>query len=140
MALWVYEGLDGMGCSPFILIARGGVDTVDQMPGLNMGLGALPLMSSARTRSISAENPTGAKGMGGMAVPDPEGAEWSVSSPARELGRGWKVRPYVWLRSGGVDYVDGCGRVGGNSAYLDDYPEELEWERSGVRVEVLLGR
>ena len=73
---------------------------MDQMPGLNMGLGALPLMSSARTRSISAENPTGEKGKGGMAVPDPEGAEWSISSPARVLGQGWKVRPYVWLRSG----------------------------------------
>ena len=42
---------------------------MDQMPGLNLGLGALPLMSRARTRSISAENPTGAKGKGGMAVP-----------------------------------------------------------------------
>ncbi len=34
---------------------------------LNFGLGALPLITSARTRSISAENPTGEKGKGGMA-------------------------------------------------------------------------
>ncbi len=73
---------------------------MDAMAGLNMGLGTLPLMSSARTRSISAENPTGEKGKGGMAVPDPESEEWSVSSPARALGQGWKVRPYVWLKSG----------------------------------------
>ena len=56
---------------------------MDQMPGLNMGLGALPLMTNARTRSISAENPTGEKGEGGMAVPDPAGPEFSISSPAR---------------------------------------------------------
>ena len=61
---------------------------MDQMPGMNLGLGALPLMTSARTRSISAENPTGAKGKGGMAVPDPESEEWSISSPARVLGQG----------------------------------------------------
>ena len=38
-----------------------------------MGLGGLPLITNARTRSISAENPTGEKGKGGTAVPDPEG-------------------------------------------------------------------
>ena len=73
---------------------------MDNLTGLNSGLGALPLITNARTRSISAENPTGEKGKGGMVVPDPEGPEWPVSSPARALGRGWKVRPYVWLRSG----------------------------------------
>src|SRR3954471_2211242 len=35
------------------------------------GLGALPQLTPMRSRSISAENPTGAKGRGGMAVPDP---------------------------------------------------------------------
>ena len=38
---------------------------------LGAGLGSLPLLNRARTRSISPENPTGAKGRGGMAVPDP---------------------------------------------------------------------
>ena len=46
---------------------------MDNLTGLNSGLGALPLITNARTRSISAENPTGEKGKGGMAVPDPEG-------------------------------------------------------------------
>ena len=73
---------------------------MNQLPGLNFGLGALPLVTGARTRSVSAENPTGEKGKGGMAVPDPGSEEWSVASPARVLGQGWKVRPYVWLRSG----------------------------------------
>ncbi len=56
--------------------------------GLGRNLGNLAWLSEAQTRSISAENPTGGKGMGGMAGPEPDG-------PARELGRGWKCRPYV---------------------------------------------
>ena len=56
--------------------------------GLGRTLGNLSWLSEAETRSISAENPTGAKGAGGMADADPAG-------PARELGRGWKCRPYV---------------------------------------------
>ena len=32
----------------------------------NFGLGSLPLMSDAQTRSISPENPTGEKGKGAM--------------------------------------------------------------------------
>jgi hypothetical protein len=54
--------------------------------GLGMSLGNLSRLSDAKTRSISAENPTGEKGAGGMAEPDPDGA-------ARELGVGWKCRP-----------------------------------------------
>ena len=69
-------------------------------PALNFGLGALPMITSARTRSISAENPTGEKGRGGMAVPDPGGTEFNVASPARDLGQGWKVRPFIWIKPG----------------------------------------
>ena len=72
---------------------------MDKLFGLNVGLGGSSLISDARTRSISAEDPTGAKVKGGMAIPDPESDEWSISSPARVLGQGWKVPPYVWLRS-----------------------------------------
>ena len=54
--------------------------------GLEMNLGSLSRLSHAQTRSISAENPTGARGGGAMANPDPNG-------PARELGRGWKCSP-----------------------------------------------
>src|SRR3954471_17304588 len=56
--------------------------------GLGRNLGNLSWLSEAHTRSISAENPTGGKGMGAMADPEPDG-------PARELGRGWKCRPYI---------------------------------------------
>ena len=43
--------------------------------------------------AISAENPTGEKGKGAMVEPRPDG-------PARELGRGWKCRPYVKIGPG----------------------------------------
>jgi len=59
---------------------------------LNFGLWGLPLLSPAKSRSISAENPRGQKGGGGKAVPDEK-------SPASELGRGWKVRPCIDLPS-----------------------------------------
>lgn len=58
--------------------------------GSGVGLGNLWRPSSAKTRSVSPENPTGEKGKGGMAEPAPD-------SPARELGRGWKCRPFVTI-------------------------------------------
>src|ERR1700731_894739 len=57
--------------------------------GLGMHLGNLSRLSNARTRSISAENPDGAKGRGGMAT------EGTGAYVARELGQGWKVSPSI---------------------------------------------
>jgi len=54
------------------------------------GLGNLPLLSDVETRSISAENPTGARGGGAREVP-------AEGSPAAALGTGWKVRPCITL-------------------------------------------
>ncbi len=59
--------------------------------GLGMHLGNLARLSHARTRSISAENPDGAKGKGGMAT-DGTGAR-----AARDLGQGWKISPSLVL-------------------------------------------
>lgn len=59
--------------------------------GLTNGLGDLYKLSDAETRSISPENPTGAKGMGGMA----KIGEGTASAQAENLGRGWKVNPYI---------------------------------------------
>ena len=59
--------------------------------GLGMHLGNLARLSNARTRSISAENPDGAKGKGGMAT-DGTGAH-----AARDLGKGWKISPSLVL-------------------------------------------
>jgi hypothetical protein len=57
--------------------------------GLGMHLGNLACLSDAETRSISAENPTGGKGQGGLAT------EGTCAEAARELGRGWKVSPSI---------------------------------------------
>ena len=65
--------------------------------GLNFGLGSLPLLRDAQTRSITAENPDGAKGGGAKAAP---GDDAHCSGAARELGRGWKVRPCINLKQG----------------------------------------
>ncbi|CAN5718572.1 DUF2961 domain-containing protein [soil metagenome] len=64
--------------------------------GLGMGLGSLSRLSDARTRSISAENPNGGKGHGGMAT------EGTGADAARDLGRGWKVSPSVNVPAGGL--------------------------------------
>ena len=61
---------------------------MNEFSGLGMNLGNLSRLSRATTRSISAENPTGEKGLGAMAEPDSAG-------PARELGQGWKCRPCI---------------------------------------------
>lgn len=60
---------------------------------LNLGLGSLPLLSQAETRSISAENPNGERGGGAKAEPDEHNA-------ASMLGKGWKVRPCITLEPG----------------------------------------
>jgi hypothetical protein len=59
--------------------------------GLDSHLGNLSLLSDARSRSISAENFTGEKGRGGAC----ELADGSAKNAARELGKGWKVNPFV---------------------------------------------
>jgi hypothetical protein len=61
--------------------------------GFNLGLGALPLLSKAKTRSISAENPTGEPGGGAKATP-------GADSWASDLGKGWKVEPCMDLAAG----------------------------------------
>ena len=76
--------------------------------GLGMNLGNLSRLSSAKSRSISAENPTGAKGSGGMAE-DGTGA-----IHARDLGRGWKVSPSIHLEPGetrAIAEIDGPGAI-----------------------------
>ena len=67
---------------------------MEQFDGLGMDLGNLARLSRAKTRSISAENPTGEKGRGGMASDGP-GAH-----AARDLGPGWKMSPCVRIDPG----------------------------------------
>ncbi|MGX1753073.1 glycoside hydrolase family 172 protein [Sphingobacterium sp. NPDC055346] len=71
--------------------------------GIDMSLGNLSKLSNAKTRSISPENFTGAKGKGGMADPAKQAGQKNVanaSHASRELGVGWKVNPYITIAPG----------------------------------------
>ena len=73
----------------------------DAFVGLQPGLGSLPLLGRGRTRSISAENPTGEKGRGGMAIPHPTEPKPAASARAADdLGQHWKVRPFIRVNAG----------------------------------------
>jgi hypothetical protein len=96
--------------------------------GLGRNLGNLSWLSEAHTRSISAENPTGGKGMGAMADPEPDG-------PARELGRGWKCRPYVVVgphETAILADIEGRGAIQsmwfGGSIMTRDFILRIYWE------------
>ena len=56
-----------------------------------MSMTNLPFETGIITRQISAENPTGEKGMGGRATLE----NGSAANAARELGQGWKVNPFI---------------------------------------------
>ncbi|MCA9285992.1 MAG: DUF2961 domain-containing protein [Phycisphaerales bacterium] len=55
-----------------------------------LGLDSVARLDARRTRSVSAENPTGAVAGGAQANPGDDG---HCTPAARRLGRGWKVRP-----------------------------------------------
>jgi hypothetical protein len=63
-------------------------------------LSSLPHLAGVPTRQISAENPTGAKGGASRWDPDPTDPDLVHSAPSVNLGRGWKVRPFIRLRAG----------------------------------------
>lgn len=69
---------------------------VDSFNGMGLHLGNLARLSNAESRSITAENPTGAKGQGGMRT------EGTGAVPARELGQGWKVSPSIHIQGNEV--------------------------------------
>src|SRR5258706_12906906 len=60
---------------------------------MTFNLDAIAQLVDEESRSISAENPDGRKG--GGATADPQG-----QGPARNLGAGWKVRPWIPLPAG----------------------------------------
>jgi len=75
--------------------------------GLGLNLGNLSRLSAAQSRSLSAENPTGAKGQGGRHVDPDHGC-------SRDLGTGWKVRPSTSIKPGEtlvLADVDGPGAI-----------------------------
>jgi hypothetical protein len=86
----------------FILLLPVMLSAQTKFNGLEMNMGNLYRLSDAKTRSISPENFSGEKGKAGMAdpadkdKPNTANAAWA----ARDLGRGWKVNPYVRIKSG----------------------------------------
>jgi hypothetical protein len=60
---------------------------------MTFDLDAIARLVDEESRSISAENPNGEKGGGAKADPQGQG-------PARNLGKGWKVRPWIPLPAG----------------------------------------
>ncbi|HEV2832562.1 MAG TPA: glycoside hydrolase family 172 protein [Hanamia sp.] len=71
--------------------------------GLDMNMSNLSRLSDARTRSISPENFTGEKGKGAMADPVKDKGKRNVANAAnesRDLGKGWKVNPFVIINAG----------------------------------------
>jgi hypothetical protein len=67
---------------------------------LNFSLGSVYMLDDVETFSVSPENPTGEKGKGGMAVPNPDDPDLPFSRQAEHLGQGWKVRPFIKLKPG----------------------------------------
>lgn len=67
-------------------------ETMPPAPGVH----ALFLLSDAQSRSISPENLTGGKGMGGRTPLE----QASAKAAAAELGAGWKVNPYINIPAG----------------------------------------
>jgi Protein of unknown function (DUF2961) len=63
-------------------------------------LDRLPTQTGIVSRQVSPENPTGAKGMACLALPDPSDPDLPHSAASIDLGRGWKVRPFLALPAG----------------------------------------
>ncbi|MEM1057622.1 MAG: glycoside hydrolase family 172 protein [Verrucomicrobiota bacterium] len=86
---------------------------MDAFNGLGLHLGNLSLLSNAQSRSLSAENPDGAKAGGGRAVP-PTNENGAPLGCARDLGQGWKVRPSIRIAAGEtaeIAGIDGPGAI-----------------------------
>jgi hypothetical protein len=62
--------------------------------GFDLHLGNLSFLSDARSRSLSAENPRGEKGKGAMC----EVKDGFSGDAARDLGKGWKVNPFIGIK------------------------------------------
>jgi hypothetical protein len=81
---------------------------MQEFNGLGMQMGNLAHLSRAKTRSISPENPTGAKNMGARATTG------TGAIAARDLGVGWKVSPSVVIKAGETHElanIEGAGAI-----------------------------
>lgn len=84
------------------------MQSIGAFNGLGMSLGNLSRLSNAQTRSITAENPSGERGRGGMAT------EGTTAVFARELGQGWKISPSIHIPGNATAVladIDGPGAI-----------------------------
>ncbi len=92
-----------------------------------MNLGTLPHLMNAQTRSISAENFSGAKGEGGKAI------EGQGASAAKDLGQGWKISPYINIPPHQITIladINGPGII--QHAWMTVHPSA--WRRIVLRI------
>lgn len=78
--------------------------------GMVMGLGDLPLLRDAVSRSVTPENPKGEQGGGGSC----ELRDGIAIDAAKNLGKGWKVNPYIRIESGEtyeIANIEGPGAI-----------------------------
>jgi hypothetical protein len=60
------------------------------------GVASLAILTpDVDSRMVSPENPTGDKARGAMRTPDPSNPDLAFSRAASDLGKGWKVRPFI---------------------------------------------
>jgi hypothetical protein len=100
---------------------------MDGFSGLGMGLGTLSRLSTAQTRSISAENPTGEPGRGGMATTG------TGAHAARDLGPGWKLSPSIVIPAGAtatLAAITGAGAI--QHLWLTTHPRH--WRQLVLRL------
>ena len=80
-------------------------------------MGNLSRLSNAQSRSISPENFTGEKGKGAMADPVRDKDvrnKANAAGPAKDLGKGWKVNPFIIVKPGEtvtIAEIDGPGAM-----------------------------
>lgn len=76
--------------------------------GIDANMSNIYRLSDAKSRSISPENFTGAKGEGGKST------KGTGSGPSRDLGQGWKVSPSVVIKAHStftMAEIDGSGSI-----------------------------
>lgn len=111
---------------------------------INQNMNHLYMLSQAKSRSITAENPTGEKGHGAMAEIDPK----DKKHPARDLGQGWKVSPYITINAGTkavIGEIEGSGII--HHIWMTSHPSSwrelilrMHWDQEKEpSVEVPLG-
>ena len=89
--------------------------------GMSNSMENLFRLSNAQSRSISPENYTGAKGGGAMC----ELEDGSARAAARDLGKGWKVNPFVRIPAGETFTVADITGPRRHPAHLDDPHRQL---------------